>query len=189
MLRHPSGDAQPHSTMMSLPSIRRSPFRGLRHPILFWVSVLLAPALWIVFVGSFNLHELIVGAISSLLTLIFLVFVCRSSNEKLTLRPLDLIQLWRIPWYIAVDVCGVTLVAVKDLFHVQRAQSLYRVCGFDSSDHDPLRKARTVLAVAYTTASPNIIVLGIDPSQSRMLFHQIKSSAVPKMTQALGAKS
>ncbi len=165
-------------------SIRRS----LRHPSLFALSVILTPALWIVFVGSSNLHELIVGTVASLATVDFITFVCHSSNEELTLRPRDLIQLWRIPWYIAVDVYVVTLVAVRDLLHLQPAQSLYRVCGFDTSVHDPVRQARSVMAIAYTTASPNIIVIGIDPTQSRMLFHQIKSGKVPEMTKALGAK-
>jgi len=149
----------------------------------------LAPALWIAFVASFNPHELFCGAIASSLTVVFLVFVCRSSSEELTLYPRDLIQLWRIPWYIAVDLYGITLVAVRDLLNIERAPSLYRVCGFDTSTQDPVRKARTVLAIAYTTASPNMIVIGIDPAQSRMLFHQIKSSKVPEMTKALGAKS
>ncbi|RXH53979.1 hypothetical protein GRAN_4948 [Granulicella sibirica] len=35
------------------------------------------------------------------------------------------------------------------------------------------------MAIAYTTASPNIIVIGIDPAQSRMLFHQIKDGKNP----------
>ena len=162
--------------------------RSLRHPVLFALSLILTPALWIVFVGSFNLHELIVGAVASLATLVFITFVCRSSDEELTLRPADLIQFWRIPWYIAVDVYVVTLVAVRDLLHLEPAQSLYRVCGFDTSVHDPVRQACSVMAIAYTTASPNTIVIGIDPTQSRMLFHQIKSSKVPQMTKALGAK-
>ena len=117
-----------------------------------------------------------------------LVFVCRSSNTELALRPRDLFQCWRIPWYIAGDVCVLTLVAFKDLMHLEPAQSLYRVCGFDTSAHDPVRKARTVMAIAFTTASPNILVIGIDPATSRMLFHQLKSGKVPQMARALGAR-
>jgi multisubunit Na+/H+ antiporter MnhE subunit len=182
--RHPSAGVEPHSNMAWPKSIRRS----LRHPILFALSLILAPALWIVFVGSSNLDELIVGAVAILATIVFITFVCRSSNGELTLRPRDLIQLWRLPRYIAVDIYVVTLVAVRDLLHLQPAQSLYRVCGFDTSVHDPVRQARSVMAIAYTTASPNTIVIGIDPTQSRMLFHQIKSSNVPEMTKSLGAK-
>ena len=182
--RHPSADVDPHSNMVWPKSIRRS----LRHPTLFALSVILAPVLWIVFVGSSNLHEVIIGLVAGLATVVFVTFVCRSSNEELTLRPRDLIQLWHLPWYIAVDIYVVTVVAARDLLNLQPAQSLYRVCGFDTSAHDPVRKARSVMAIAYTTASPNTIVIGVDPTQSRMLFHQIKSSKVPDMTKALGAK-
>ena len=182
--RHPLVRVKPHSNMPSSKPIRHS----LRHPVLFTFTLILAPASWILFVGTFNLHELLVGALASLATVLFLTFVCRSRNEDLSLRPQDLTQLWRIPWYIAVDVWVVTLVAFKDLLHLEAAQSLYRVCGFDTSLHDPVRKARSVMAVAYTTASPNIIVIGIDPAQSRMLFHQLKRSKVPVITQKLGAR-
>jgi hypothetical protein len=41
----------------------------------------------------------------------------------------------------------------------------------------------------YTTTAPNFIVIGIDPDLSRMLFHQIERSSVPKMTRELGAQS
>ncbi len=175
--------------MASSVSSRHRSIHNLRHRIAFSLSLGLAAALWLIFVGSFNPHELLVGGVASGFTVSFLAFVCRSSDTELTFRPRDLIQVWRIPWYIAVDVYVVTLVAAKDLLHLQPAESLYRVCGFDTSVHDPVRKARTVLATALTTASPNIIVIGIDPAQSRMLFHQIFRSEVPKMAKALGAKS
>jgi hypothetical protein len=44
------------------------------------------------------------------------------------------------------------------------------------------------LATIYTTVAPNFIVIGIDPELSRMLFHQLERSSVPKMTGALGAQ-
>jgi multisubunit Na+/H+ antiporter MnhE subunit len=163
--------------------------RRLRHPVLFFLSILLAPALWILFVASGKIHELLVGAIASLATVLFTLFVCRSSGEELVLRPCDVIQIWRLPWCIARGVSQITLVAFKDLLGVKPAESLYRVCGFDTTTHDPVRRARTVMAIAYTTASPNFIVIGVDPAQSRMIFHQIESSTISKMTKALGAKS
>jgi hypothetical protein len=44
-----------------------------------------------------------------------------------------------------------------------------------------------VLAVAYTTMSPNFIVLGINTKEKGLVFHQIERSGVPKMTKNLGA--
>ena len=162
--------------------------RKLRHPYLFLLSVVLAPTLWIIFVGSVQVHEMLVGTLASMVTVLFTFFVCRSGKTEVTLRARDLVQLWRIPWYILSDGFQITVVAINDLLRIQPAESHYRVCGFDTSAHDPVRKARTVLAVAYSTASPNSIVLGIESSTSRMLFHQLKVSEVTEMTKALGAK-
>ena len=160
----------------------------LRHPVLLVITCLLAPVLWVAFVATFNPHELLVGVAVCAATVLFSVIVGRSSEVQVELRPRDLAQAWRIPWYIVSGVTEITLVLFKDLLGIARAKSLFRVCGFDSSTHDPVRIARTVLAVAYTTSAPNFIVVGIDPAQSRMLFHQIEASPVQKMGKALGAK-
>ena len=65
--------------------------------------------------------------------------------------------------------------------------SFYRACGFRISTHDTLLIGRSALAIAYTTASPNMMVIGIDPAQSLMLFHQLKRDAVPSYAQSPGA--
>lgn len=161
----------------------------LRHPALLLLSLVLAPALWIAFVATLQPHELLVGFLSAAATIVFTTFVCRSSSMELTIRARDVLQCWRIPWYIVSGVFDITLVLVKDLLRISPAQNLYRVCGFDSSGHDPIRIARTILAIAYTTTAPNFIVVGVDAAQSRMLFHQISPSSVPEMTKALGAKA
>ncbi len=78
---------------------------------------------------------------------------------------------------------------LSDLLHLRPAGSYYRVCGFKCSKRDPAILGRGVLAMIYMTATPNSIVLGIDPQSSRMLFHQLERASVPKMARALGAQS
>ena len=152
-------------------------------------AVVLACVLWIVLVSSsINVDEIIVGAVSVVLTIIFVYLAWRSMGMRLQLRGTDLAQAWRIPWYIVSGIVEITWVLVKDLVGIDPAKNLFRVCGFDSSTHDAVRIGRTVLAVAYTTTAPNFIVVGIDPAQSRMLFHQVSASSVPLMTRNLGAK-
>ncbi len=158
------------------------------HPVLLALTILLTPALWILFVATINPHELLVGAFASVLTIAFTLFVCRFSPTRPQFRARDLIQAWRIPGYILSDAFTITFVLAKDLLHLAPAGSHFRVCGFDASAHDPVREARSILAIAYATATPNSIVLGIDPAQSRMLFHQLKATPVPKMIQFLGGK-
>lgn len=150
---------------------------------------LMAFVLWVVFVSSsINIDEMIVGAASVVLTMIFVYSAWRSMGMRLQLRWVDVVQAWRLPWYIATDVITITWVLVKDLLRIEPAKNLFRVCGFDSSRHDPVRIARTVLAVAYSTTAPNSIVIGIDPAQSRMLFHQLAESGMSTMARNLGAK-
>lgn len=163
--------------------------RELRHPVILAVSIVAAPLLWMLFVASFAIHEMLVGIVASAATVVFSLFIARESNTDLILTFRDLAQCWRIPWYILSGVFEITLVLLKDLLHIAPAGSFYRVCGFDTSTHDPLRMSRTILAMGYTTASPNCIVLGVDPAQSRMLFYQIARSKVSKMTKALGART
>jgi hypothetical protein len=159
-----------------------------RHPALFALSILLASALWVALVATTNPHEMFVGLWASAATVFFTLVICRSGGIPVKLRLRDLAQCWRIPWYVLSGVWEITMVLLKDLLRLAPAKNLYRVCGFDSSTRDPLRIARTVLAVAYTTTAPNFIVVDVDPSQSRMLFHQIERSSVPIMTRKLGAK-
>ena len=87
------------------------------------------------------------------------------------------------------DTWVVIRVFLSELLHLRPAGSYYRVCGFKCSKRDPAILGRGVLATIYMTATPNSIVLGIDPQSSRMLFHQLERASVPKMARALGAQS
>jgi hypothetical protein len=151
------------------------------------VAVCLAVG-WILLVAGTHLHEMMVGAAVVVLATLFLKAVHESSRTALRLEWKDVVQCWRIPWYMASGIWEITVVLFKDLTYLSRAGSYYRVSGFKTSKRDRIAIARTVLATVYTTTAPNFIVIGIDPELSRMLFHQIERSSVPKMTQALGAQ-
>lgn len=155
------------------------------------VAACLASAafLWIVFAASTSLHEMLVGAACAVATTAFTGLVARTMDIDLELRLRDVGQAWRIPWYVVTGIGEITWIMIKDLLRIAPAENLFRVCGFDASKPDPVRMARTALAIAYTTMAPNFIVLGVDISQSRMLFHQISASEVPRMTANLGAKA
>jgi hypothetical protein len=105
----------------------------------------------------------------------------------LRLRAIDVVQYWRIPWYILSGIAEISWILLKDLSG-KRAGSYYRFCGFRTSKRDPIRIAQSFLATAYTTTAPNFIVIGIDPEQNHMIFHQLERSTVAKMTKSLGAQ-
>jgi multisubunit Na+/H+ antiporter MnhE subunit len=151
------------------------------------LSVAVMALEWILLVAGVKRDEMIVGALCVIAAVLFLQFVYRAERQKLDIRLKDLATSWRLPWYILTDAWVITLVLLKDLLGIKRASSFYRVCGFKTSKTDPLLSARRVLATAFTTVTPNSIVIGIDYEQSRMLFHQLQRSSVSKMTQELGA--
>jgi hypothetical protein len=171
---------------MKARSETRSRSRSVLLPV---IAVLLMAAAWILFVGTTRSHEMWVGCGAVLLSGAFLAQVRKAEALKLDLRIVDLAQGWRIPWYVVSDTWQVVLVLLKDLSGIQSAQSLYRVCGFRAGEGDDRSVARSVLTILFTTCSPNMIVLGIDTREQRMLFHQLKASSIPKMAQNLGAQS
>lgn len=166
--------------------------RKHRHPMLSVITrlsaILPAAALWIILVGGTKRNEMWVGGGVLVLSVAFLYKVWHVEPLKLDLRIKDLAQGWRIPWYIVSGVYEMIVILAKDLASLKRADSFYRVSNFRITRPDSLFIARRVLATAYTTVGPSFIVIGIDPARGRMLFHQLKRSGIPKMTQALGAQ-
>ncbi len=151
------------------------------------LSVLVMAAEWILLVAGTRRDEMIVGALCVIAAALFLQLVYRAEDQKLDIRLKDLAACWRIPWYILTGSWEITFILIKDLLGIKRASSFYRVSGFKTGKYDPLLAARRVLAIAFTTTAPNFIIIGIDYEQSRMLFHQLQRSSIPKMTQELGA--
>jgi len=152
-------------------------------------SIFLCVALsvfWIACVATFHVHEMLVGAGAVTLALGFSIFVVRTLplHFRPTLR--DLLELWRLPAYMAIDVAQVTLVLAKDLLG-KAAPSLFRATPWAPVGEDGQSVAKRTLAIAGTTVSPNFIVIGIDCKRRQLLFHQLKDTPVPVMTQRLGA--
>jgi multisubunit Na+/H+ antiporter MnhE subunit len=87
------------------------------------------------------------------------------------------------------DTWAILMVLAKHLAGIERAKSLVRAVRFDvGADEDPAAQARRALAIAYTTATPGTVVLGIDGDAGVMLFHQLDWGDVPEMTVRLGAR-
>ncbi len=144
---------------------------------------------WIVFVGTFSAHELEVGILATLLAVAGTAVIDVQYPSRFEPSIRELLACWRLPWYLISGTWEIMKVAVTDLLGVSAAKSLFRVVPFDAGrKDDPRAVARRVLAATYTTIAPNFILLGINPSDQKLLFHQIERSSVPKMTQELGAR-
>ena len=158
--------------------------------LIFFSTLLPCYLLWLLFVGTFELHELVVGIIAAVLSSIGMGVIALGYSVPFSPTVTDVLACWRLPWYLLSDTWVVFEVSAKDLLGVDRAKSLFRVSPFDAgSKKDPRKAARRSLATIYTTVSPNFIVLGVNSSDQKLLFHQIERSSVPKMTKQLGAEA
>jgi hypothetical protein len=144
---------------------------------------------WILFVGTFSAHELEIGIIAALLATAGTAVIDVQYPSRFVPSVGELLSWWRLGWYLLSGTWEIMKVAVTDLLGTDPAESLLRISPFAAGDPDDERAvARRVLAITYTTVAPNFIILGINSSDQKMLFHQIKRSSVPKMTQRLGAQ-
>jgi multisubunit Na+/H+ antiporter MnhE subunit len=153
------------------------------------LCVVLMAAGWCLLVAGFKRDEMIVGALAVAAAAMFLWHAFKVASERLDLRVRDVLLALRLPWMMLSDAWIVTVVLFKDLLRIEPAGSFYRVKGFRTAIHDPLLVARRVLATVYTTSTPNSIVIGIDPSQSRMLIHQLRRAPSSQLERDLGAQS
>jgi hypothetical protein len=69
------------------------------------------------------------------------------------------------------------------------APSLFYSVPFDAGGDDDESSFRRALAIAWTTATPNFVVVGIDRERGLLVYHQIRRSDVPEMTKRLGVRS
>ena len=143
---------------------------------------------WVLLVAGVKTHEMVVGGFSVAAATAFLCAILRSEALRLNFALRDVATLWRVPWYILTNSLTLCSVLGRDLLGLESPGSYYRVSGFKTSKTNPTLIARRVLATAYTTVSPNSIVIGVDYEQSRMLLHQVKRAEVSEMTKQLGGQ-
>jgi hypothetical protein len=150
------------------------------------VVFLLCFSAFALFTEKLSGQELVLAGLSSTLVAGFACLLIKDAPHlRFTTR--DVIQGWRVPFYIVQRVGQVMWLLILDLIG-KRAGSLYRYCGYMGQPTSPHEAARRVLATAYTTAAPNFIVLEIDAKRHRLHFQQLSRTDISPMTQSLGAQ-
>jgi len=140
---------------------------------------------WVLFTGSWGLHELILGAAFTALTLAITALAWRDMGILFRPTVRQVLCLWRVPWYVLHDSVEVSLILAKDMLGVREAGSHFRAVTF-SSDTEKHDIARAVLATTGTTMTPSTIVLGVE--DDLLLLHQLQRSSLPKMIADLGVR-
>ena len=118
--------------------MKRRQSGGRRGVLLLVVSSSVLSVLWLGLTSSVQYQELLIGVLSISLTTLFLCSVYREELQRYDLRAADVLTIWRVPWYVISSLWEIVAVLFLDLVGIERAPSLYRVCGFRSSKDDPV---------------------------------------------------
>jgi multisubunit Na+/H+ antiporter MnhE subunit len=158
--------------------------------LIVFLNAIIYFALYLAFTSNTGFRELIAGAfVAGVATLATLVF---SSAGKVQFRfqLRDVLEAWRIPWSVVSGTVEVLHGLSKQLFTRAGAPSFLAAVPFRTGNPRSLAThGRCALAVTYTTATPNFIVIGIIEEQKLLLYHQILPGEVITMTRNLGAGS
>jgi len=151
-----------------------------------WVPLLFG--CWLIFVATFSKPELIVGSVVALLGGVALCVIERADDSHFRPRLRNWAEVIWVPWLVVRGTYEILVVSIRDLFGGKKAVSAFRITRFDAGESGDVHDTgRRVLAVLYTTTTPNTIVLGINISERVLVFHEIDHSAVSMMTRSLGA--
>lgn len=166
------------------------PARWVRHVrSAGWTLAVLALAFlaWLAFTGTTSSAELLLGAASSLFCAAASLLTWQAMGISIAVNLPDLLRIWRVPFTVNRDAWIITVVLVKDLLGISRAASHLCAVPFERRSGRRAR-LRRVLITAYTSISPNSIVIGIDEEQHLVLFHQLARTPISKTMQRLGAR-
>jgi hypothetical protein len=152
------------------------------------IQIVALSVFWVACVATFQADEMIVGIAAVALSVAFCVYVIHTLplEFKPTLR--DLVQVWRLPWYVVTDLVRVMWILVRDCAG-HPAPSHFFSAPWYAVANTGRDTARRALAVAYTTVSPNCIVIGIDCGRRQILVHQLEPSGISRMTRNLGGEN
>jgi multisubunit Na+/H+ antiporter MnhE subunit len=154
--------------------------------ILLWTIFLLV---WHAFVGKIALDELLFAALGCTVTVLAARVVLAEHLSPLRTRWRCVAQAVWLPKLIVTGTWEVLAVLGRRIFLGKPAESLLFSVPFDAGDGGSESSFRRALAIAYTTATPNFVVVGIDRERGLLIYHQIQKGKVPEMTKRLGAKA
>lgn len=152
------------------------------------VQIVTLAVFWIACVATFHVHEMIVGIAAVTLSVAFCVWIVHTLPLEFRPTLRDLAQIRHLARSIATDLVQVTSILVRD-FAGHPAPSHFLSAPWSAVANTGRDTARRALAVAYTTVSPNCIIIGIDCGRRQILVHELQPSGLSRMTRSLGGEN
>jgi hypothetical protein len=143
---------------------------------------------WFLFVGRLEVDELWAAIPACALSALATYVVWEQHIVGFTDRAGHFLEAWRLPGYMVMGTVEIFRVLLAQLFAGKSAASLVLAVPYEAVGDDPADAARRALAIAYTTSTPNFIVIGIDRERGTLVYHQIKRGPVLEVTKRLGAR-
>jgi multisubunit Na+/H+ antiporter MnhE subunit len=167
---------------------RRTKLGGTGTTLLVAGAFALAFVTWFLFVGRLGTDELWGAIPGSLLAAVATWVVLEQHVVGFSDRAGYLLEAWRLPGYMVTGTIEIFRVLLRQLLGGKPAPSLLLAVPYDALGDDPGDAAKRALAIAYTTSTPNFIVLGIDHQRGTLVFHQIERGPILEMLKRLGAR-
>lgn len=165
------------------------PARRQKSGPLFWgAHFLVLLGAWFLFVGKLEPSELLAGSIGAAIAATATQIVWAQHVAAFSDHAGWVLEMWRLPKYMITGSWEIFEVLFRQLFGGKRAESLLLAVPYEAVGDDDASAARRALAIAYTTSTPNFIVVGVDRKRRQLVFHQIKRSEVLQVTKNLGAR-
>jgi multisubunit Na+/H+ antiporter MnhE subunit len=168
----------PARSEISLTVLGRSDLAKVRHHILPWLAWwVLAEILWLLFTSTVNASENVVGFGASAVaaTASEVVRANRAFVFRARLRWLR--TAWRVPFQIGKDTWTVFAVLALHVTHRKRVRGTWQAVPFrHGRPAGAADSGRRALATIMASMSPNSLVVGVDPDDDELLFHQLRAT-------------
>ncbi len=151
------------------------------------VHIAVAFAAWLAFTQRWAPSELGVGAAVSVVAAAASDVVWSRNGASFRGAGRLLLSGWQVALYAVTGTFEVLKVLFRQLAG-HPAPSLRLSVRFELGGTGALAQARQALAIAYTSMTPNFIVLGFDRERGLLWYHQLKRSEIPAMTRRMGAQ-
>jgi multisubunit Na+/H+ antiporter MnhE subunit len=166
-----------------------APPRPLRSAAEWLVHVALAFAAWMAFTLRVAPNELAVGAVAAAIAGSASLVVWRHNGATFRGAARHVAQAWRLPWASVTGTVQIFGVLARHLAG-RPAPSLLLALPIDvGARDDPRDRARRALAVAYLSATPDSVALGIDLERGLLWVHMLRRAAPSTLARNLGVRA
>jgi multisubunit Na+/H+ antiporter MnhE subunit len=140
--------------------------------LLVWWAALFGA--WLLFVGEWNLIEVVAGAIAALVAAGLALVVHELGLLPFRVTRAAFAGAASIPRVVVVDFWILTAALVRTVVRRKRVQGVFRAHPFDAgATGDDRAAARRAIAAALATYSPNAYVVDIDVDRGLVLLHDL----------------